>query len=170
MATAVRLLWSDQYLYLGYECPYTKLTTFEPPQFEKKRFSATDLNVSLWDRDVVEAFIGSDLQNIRHYTEYEVAPTNEKLDLTLILPKHDFVWSSHFQSAVIVDKKAKVWRCEMRIPLAALSDSRPAPGAHWRLNLYRCDRANKASLAWNPTLTGSFHEPERFGVLEFGER
>ena len=31
------------------------------------------------------------------------------------------------------------------------------------------DRANKAFLAWSPTLTGGFHEPAKFGVLEFTE-
>ena len=41
------------------------------------------------------------------------------------------------------------------------------PGARWKLNLYRCDRANNAFVAWNPTLRGSFHTPERFGVLVF---
>ena len=52
ISTTVRLLWSDEWLYLGYESPFTKLTVFEPPQ-EKER-------IGLWDRDVVEAFIGSD--------------------------------------------------------------------------------------------------------------
>jgi hypothetical protein len=37
------------------------------------------------------------------------------------------------------------------------------------VNLYRCDRANGAFLAWNPTLQGSFHAPERFGFLVFSE-
>ena len=56
----------------------------------------------------------------------------------------------------------------MRIPLKALASSAPQAGTRWRINFFRCDRANKAALAWNPTLTGSFHVPERFGVLEFG--
>ena len=166
LSTTVRLLWSDQYLYLGYECPYTKLTVFEPPQFDKERFSGNK-NVSLWDRDVVEAFIGGDPQNLKHYTEFEVAPTNEKLDLTLTLPERDFAWSSHFQSMVKINPRTKVWNCEMRIPLKALGDSKPAPGTQWRINLYRGDRANKASMAWSPTHSGTFHEPEKFGLLEF---
>lgn len=31
------------------------------------------------------------------------------------------------------------------------------------------DRANKAALASNPVLAGSFHTPDRFGWLEFVE-
>jgi predicted TIM-barrel fold metal-dependent hydrolase len=162
VSTAVRVLWSDEHLYLGYESPFTELTMFEPPQFDKER-------LGLWDRDVVEAFIGSDVTNINHYTEFEVAPTNEKLDLILNLPERDFAWSSEFSSAVHVNEKAKVWTCEMRIPLKALSKSKPAAGTRWRLNLYRCDRAHKAFLAWSPTLQGGFHAPEKFGVLEFEE-
>lgn len=159
VATTVRVLWSDEWLYLGYECPYTKLTTFEPPQ-EKER-------IGLWDRDVVEAFIGSDTKNIRRYTEFEVAPTNEKLDLRLELPERDFEWSSGFQSQtkILEDR----WICEMRIPLQALAEAKPVAGTVWRLNLYRCDRANNAFLAWSPTMTGSFHAPEKFGTVTFVE-
>jgi hypothetical protein len=159
ISTTVRLLWTDEWLYLSYECPYTKLTVFEPPQ-EKER-------LGLWDRDVVEAFIGSDTNSIRRYTEFEVAPTNEKLDLTLDLPERDFEWSSGFQSKTKISTNR--WTCEMRIPMKALAKTKPAAGETWRLNLYRCDRANNAFLAWSPTLTSSFHAPEKFGALVFVE-
>jgi predicted TIM-barrel fold metal-dependent hydrolase len=165
LATKVRVLWSDQFLYLGYECPYTKLTVFEPPVFDRERIGGDQQ--SLWDRDVVEAFIGSDGEDIKRYTEFEVAPSNERLDLTLHLPERDFAWSSRFQSAVKINRRAKVWTCEMRIPLHALAASPPQPKTRWRLNLYRCDRANKAFLAWSPTMRGGFHVPEKFGLLEF---
>lgn len=162
VSTAVRLLWSDQYLYLGYECAFTQLTVFEPPVFDKER-------LGLWDRDVVEAFIGADAQNLKHYTEFEVAPTGEKLDLTLDLPAKDFEWSSGFQAVVKVNDQTKVWTTEWRIPLTALSVSKPAAGARWRINLFRCDRAHNAFLAWSPTLVSTFHAPEKFGWLEFGD-
>ena len=177
VSTTVRVLWSDKFLYLGYECPYTKLTVFDPPQHGKER-------LGLWDRDVVEAFIGSDLDHIGRYTEFEIAPTNEKLDLILNLEsggrasprasaekpapsERDFDWQSGFESAIKTNEQAHVWTAEVRIPLAKLSTSKPEPGTRWRLNLYRCDRANNAFLAWNPTLQGSFHAPEKFGTLIF---
>ncbi len=161
LSTPVRLLWSDRFLYLLFECPFTQLTVFDPPNFTQER-------LGLWDRDVVEAFIGDDPAQPKKYCEFEVAPTNEKLDLTLNLPARDFAWSSGFESAVKVDDAAKTWVCEWRIPLKALSDRPPKPGTRWLLNLYRCDRANHASMAWNPTGTGTFHTPEKFGVMEFG--
>ena len=168
MATTIRVLWSNDALYLAYECPYTKLTVFEPLLTDKERHGQ-ERGTSLWDRDVVEAFIGSDRQNLRHYSEYEVAPTNEKLDLVLDAGQSDFEWSSGFQTAVKIDKPARRWTCEMRIPLKSLAADTPKAGTQWRLNFFRCDRANKAFLAWNPALTGSFHAPEKFGVLEFVE-
>ena len=157
VATPVKVLWSDTHLYLGYECPFEKLSTFEPPQFDKER-------LGLWDRDVVEAFIES---TPGEYTEFEVAPTNEKLDLILFGDKRDFDWSSGFQSAVHIDEAAKVWTCEMKIPLKSLAKARPEAGTRWRMNLYRCDKSQNAYTAWSPTLTGTFHTPAKFGILEF---
>jgi len=129
---------------------------------EKERFG-------LWERDVVEAFIGSDTNDIKSYTEYEVSPNNERLDVKVALPKYDFEWSSGFASATRVDEPRKRWTTEMRIPWSALGVAKPSAGARWRINLYRFDYANKVFLAFNPVLTGSFHTPERFGVLEFTE-
>jgi len=160
ITTSVRCLWSDQCVYFAFQCPYTQLTVFDPPQREGKR-------LGLWDRDVVEVFIGADANNIRHYSEYEVAPTNERLDVLIKLPDKDFDWKSGFTSAVKVDEQRKIWTAEIRIPLSACSATRPKPGDRWRLDLFRSDRANKAFLAWNPTLTGSTHIPERFGILSF---
>jgi predicted TIM-barrel fold metal-dependent hydrolase len=170
MATLVRALWSEKYLYLAYECPFTDLTVFNPVQLSGKRFDLKKQGVSLWDRDVVEAFIGSEWEKPRRYAEFEIAPTNERLDLMITnLPVKDFSWNSHFESFVKINKRTKTWTCEVRLPLESLGQTRPTAGTRWHLNLFRCDRANKAFLAFRPTLTGSFHAPERFGVLEFAE-
>lgn len=158
-STTVRALWSEKFLYLAFECPFTTLTVFEPAQKTER--------MGLWEKDVVEAFIGSDASDLKRYTEYEVSPTNERLDVRIALPKYDFAWSSGFESATRIDEKSKRWTAEMRIALPELADSQPMPGTKWRINLYRCDYANKAFLAFNPVLTGSFHTPERFGILEF---
>ncbi len=159
LSTPVRVLWSDAFLYLGYECPFTELTTFHPPQSGER--------MGLWDKDVVEAFIGPDPARPGFYTEYEWAPTGEQLDLKLDLPQRDFEWSSGMESAVRVDEQAKIWRVEVRIPLRALAEAKPAAGTRWRANFYRMDRAGKAGLAWSPALAGTFHTPARFGWLEF---
>ncbi|MGZ8938697.1 MAG: amidohydrolase family protein [Limisphaerales bacterium] len=163
-STLIRALYTDDSLYLRYDAPYSELSTFEPARFDSER-------VGLWDRDVVEAFIGTDLNNLKVYYEFEVAPTNEKLDLIITPEIPDVVqrlkWDSGWESFVKLDEAAKVWTTVMRIPLKALSPDPVTPGTRWRLNLYRIDRANRAFLAFNPTLNGSFHTPERFGWLEF---
>ena len=163
LATVVRALWSDKYLYLGYTAPFVELTVFEPANLQEKR-------IGLWERDVVEAFIGSDLARTNRYAEFEVAPNGEWLDLMVDLPEKDFTWKSGFQAAVHADSAKKTWDTEMRIPLHSLAQTPPVPGTRWRLNLFRCDRHHKASLAWSPTLTATFHTPSRFGWLEFTGR
>ena len=162
LSTLVRARWSDRFLYLWFECPYTQLTEFRPPSFEKKR-------MGLWERDVVEAFIGASADPVNRYKEFQVAPTGERLDLALALPERDFEWTSGFEAAVQVDAPHRKWYAEWRIPLSAISPERPQPGDLWRINLLRCDYANQAFLAWNPSLSGTFHVPERFGLLEFVE-
>src|SRR3954454_588578 len=51
--TAIRAFWTDQDLYLLFSCPYTDLNLFLPADNSKK-------HVGLWDRDVVEMFLGDD--------------------------------------------------------------------------------------------------------------
>ncbi len=160
LSTTVRTLWSDDSLYIAFEAPYTKLTTFEPPIFDGKR-------VGLWGGDVVEVFVGDDTVDIDKYAEFEVAPTNEKLDLMLDLPHKDFLWNSGWESAVHVDENARRWTTEMRIPLSAIGKEKPVPGTQWKINFYRHDIANKIFMGWSPTASGSAHVPQRYGIIEF---
>ncbi len=163
MSTTCRALWSDRFLYLSYECPFTVLTDFGRARAGER----LEKGASLWDRDVVEFFCAPDPARLTEYTEYEWSPNNEGLDLRIRRPDFDFPWTSGMDWKVRVDRRKRVWRCEARIPLESLSGTRPVAGTRWRANLYRIDRANRAFLASNPLLSGSFHTPERFGWLEF---
>ena len=160
LATEVRAAWSSTHLHLAFRSPYTKLTTFEPAEAKER--------IGLWERDVVEAFIGSDPGNPRRYAEFQVAPNGMKLDLNLDLPKRDFEWDSGMTATAEVDEARRYWSAKMSIPLRSIGDAAPTPGTRWRINLFRCDYANGAFLAWRPTMERTFHVPERFGVLEFG--
>ena len=162
-STTCRVLWSNRFLYLAYECPFTELTDFGKARSGER----VSKEGSLWDKDVVEFFCAPDPSQLNHYTEYEWAPNNEALDLRLRRPESDFAWSSGMEWQVRVDRGRKVWTSEVRIPLSALSETAPKVGTRWRANLYRIDRAHRAFLASNPLLSGSFHTPERFGWLEF---
>lgn len=163
-ATTLRALYTDKNLYLRFDAPFSELTTFTPARLDGER-------AGLWDRDVVEAFIGTDATNAKKYFEFEVAPTNEKLDLTITpeIPEVEkrLAWDSGFRSWVKIDKRKKIWTTVMRIPLASLSEKPVSNGTRWRANFYRIDRAGQAFLAWNPTLAPTFHAPDRFGWLEF---
>lgn len=163
ISTTCRVLWSDRFLYLAYECPFTEITDFGKARSGER----VSKEGSLWDKDVVEFFCAPDPSQLNHYTEYEWAPNNEALDLRLRRPESDFAWSSGMEWQVRVDRGRKVWTSEVRIPLSALSETAPTVGTRWRANLYRIDRAHRAFLASNPLLSGSFHTPERFGWLEF---
>jgi hypothetical protein len=161
LSTAVRCLWTDRHVYFAFSCPFTKLTTFEPVSKQER--------LGLWDKDVVEVFMAPNAGKLTRYGEYEVAPTNEKLDVLIDKPNSDFPWDSKFTSAVKIDEAEKVWTAELKIPLDTLDAPRPAPGARWRLNLYRSDKAGNVFMGWSPTMNGSAHTPEKFGVLEFGD-
>ena len=162
LSTQVKILWSDEFLYIGYRAPFTKLTVFEPPYTDRER-------IGLWERDVVEAFISDEVENpMLCYTEYQIAPTGEKLDLILTKGERDFDWNSGWQTAVKVDKEKCIWESEWKIPFKSLTKkNRPNVGSKWRINLFRCDVEHKAFLTWNPTYKSTFHVPEKFGYLEF---
>ena len=163
VATTCRALWSDKFLYLSYQCPFTQLDDYGKPG-KTERIKSPQ---ALWDKDVVELFVAPDTEHLGEYTEYEWAPNGEALDLRIRRPTSDFSWSSGMEWKVRVDPKRHEWVCEVRIPLAALSALPPGAGTKWRVNLYRIDRAHRAFLAMNPTLTGTFHAADRFGWLEF---
>ncbi|HCF94089.1 MAG TPA: hypothetical protein DEW46_03430 [Verrucomicrobia bacterium] len=162
LATTVRALWSDQFLYLIFRGPYTELTTYTPADPKVER----DL---LWERDVVEAFIDSEPASSKTYREFELAPNGEWVDLAIDLEHQAFdrSWDSGFITDVTITESPKVWTARMRIPWSAFPSGRPEPGARWSANFYRCDYANRAFLAWNPTGVGSFHHPPAFAPLVF---
>jgi hypothetical protein len=163
--TAVRSRWTDESLYLLFECPYEELYLNPAPH------TVGETN-ELWKWDVAEIFIGSDFQNIRRYKEFEVSPQGEwiDLDIDLALPHHEvgWTWNSGFKVAARIDRKARTWYGAMRIPFSALDQRAPAAGNIFRVNLFRSqgppDRQH--SLAWKAPMTETFHTPERFGGLQ----
>ena len=76
--TDIRSRWSDKNLYLLFICPYEQLYSKPDP-------STTSETSRLWEWDVAEVFIGSDFQNIKHYTEFQVSPHGEWVDLDIDL-------------------------------------------------------------------------------------
>lgn len=169
LKTSIRAFWTDSDLYLLFSCPYTVLNLFLPAQGGGPR-------VKLWDRDVVEMFLGSDWKNIRHYREFEIAPTGDWIDLAIDLDhqSYDHSWRSGWTTAARIDKKAKIWYAAARIPLSAVTSDKVDAGTRWRINLYRIDGLGEDPqrhfMCWQPTCVQNRdpnHVPENFGTMIF---
>jgi Tfp pilus assembly protein PilF len=171
LATKVQGFWTDTDLYLLFTCPYRKLNVFEPPQNDRPRNK-------LWDRDVVEFFLGSDWNEIRRYREFEIAPTGDWIDLAIDLSRksYDSNWRSGWKTTARIDEQAHIWYAAARVPLTSVSEAPVKAGTRWRVNLYRIEGegpdARRHFLCWQPTCVVNRdpnHVPENFGTLVFTE-
>jgi cellulose/xylan binding protein with CBM9 domain len=162
--TEIRSRWTAKNLYFLFSCPYEELSLHPNPS------TTTETN-KLWNWDVAEVFIGSDFKNIRRYKEFELSPQREWLDLDIDLtkPHHEegWTWNSGFQVAARIDEQAKIWYGAMKIPWTALDDTPPSAGKTFRVNFFRSQGplSNRKEIAWQPTMSETFHVPERFGLL-----
>jgi Carbohydrate family 9 binding domain-like len=162
--TEIRSRWTAKNLYFLFSCPYEEL-------FLRPNPSTTAETNKLWNWDVAEVFIGSDFKNIRHYKEFELSPQGEWLDLDIDLtkPHHEegWTWNSGFQVAARIDEQKKIWYGAMKIPWTALEDKPPSAGKTLRVNFFRSQGpvSNRKEIAWQPTMSETFHVPERFGLL-----
>ncbi len=171
LKTTIHGFWTATDLYLLFECPYTVLNLFLPPNNTSKR-------VGLWDRDVVEMFLGDDWTNIRHYREFEIAPTGDWIDLAIDLDheSYDRDWRSGWETKARIDEKKKIWYAAARIPLSSVTSKQVENGTKWRTNLYRIDGLGadpqRHFLCWQPTCVRDRdpnHVPEHFGTLIFAK-
>jgi hypothetical protein len=169
LKTEVRAFWTDSDLYLLFISPYTELNLWLPADDSRDR-------LKLWDKDVVELFLGSDWVNIRHYREFEIAPTGDWVDLAIDLDHDSYgaEWNSGWQRQGRIDEKKHMWYAAARVPLSSVSDLRVKEGTKWRLNLYRIDGLGPDSgrhfMCWQETCVVNRdpnHVPEHFGTLLF---
>jgi alpha-galactosidase len=163
--TKVWVLWSDQDLYLRFECRYREIYVFEDSEPNGRRDH-------LWDRDVAEAFLQPDPSRERFYREFEVSPNGMWIDLD-IFPGGLSDLKSGLQHSVALNPSSHTWAAELAIPLAALT-TQFDPAKNWRANFYRIEGSKepRTYLAWRPTRTPqpNFHVPAAFGTLRFSGR
>ena len=161
-----RALWNEHALSVRFDCRQAEpLVVSASPRLDQK-------TIGLWDRDVCEIFITPEPDAIRHYFEFEVAPTGEWLDLSInVRPKgleKDWRYNSGMTVAARAGKDSIT--LGMRLPWKHLARA-PRAGERWRCNLFRCVGRDPARgyLAWQPTYTPepSFHVPEKFGWMAF---
>lgn len=162
--TEVRVLWSQQTLYLRFECRYRELYVFENSEPNGRRDH-------LWDRDVAEAFLQPDPSRPQLYREFEVSPNGMWIDLD-ISPEGPADLKSGLQRSVTVNHDLHTWTAELSIPMKALTGEFD-PSKIWRANFYRVEGSNepRAYMAWLPTRTPkpNFHVPRAFGILRFAD-
>lgn len=162
--TEIRSLWTAKNLYFLFSSRFETMYLRPQPQPDQETWG-------LWDYDVVEVFIGHDLENINRYKEFEVSPRAEWVDLDVDRDRKekevDWLWNSNFRFRTRIDRKAKIWYCEMQIPWESIDTRKPVPGNQLRLNLYRIEGGPEPRkyITWQPVQSPSFHTPEAFGRL-----
>ena len=167
--TEIRSRWTKDNLYFLFVCPYKQLYLKPKPDTIRETYE-------LWKWNVAEVFIGSDFHEITRYKEFEVSPQNEWVDLDINLnsPHHEdgWLWNSGFQHETRNDISSHTWYVAMKIPFTALGKPVVDAGTAFRVNFYRTEGppGNTNEVMWRPTMSSTFHVPERFGVLKLVAR
>lgn len=174
--TVLRIWYDDTALHLGWTCRDTDI---------QATFTARDSR--FWEEEVVECFIAPD--SLARYFEFQWNPLGGVFDAIItndldargrsrrITGDWNFT-SAGLRSAVKVrgtvsraDDRDDFWQVEVTLPFADLGVPPPRAGDVWRANFYRYNRGRGQPadlVSWTPTRTPTFHEPSRFGYLEFG--
>ena len=165
-STEVRLLWTQETLFLRFECRYRGLTTFADSDPDGRRYQ-------LWDRDVAEVFLQPEPSSPHRYWEFEISPNGMWIDLNIDLdqqPGHKGNPQSGMKSRVQVDGKRKIWTAEISLPMRTLAPDFDAQ-KEWRVNFFRVEGPSEPRFysSWQPTGTAkpAFHVPQAFARLQF---
>ena len=175
--TEVRLWYDDAALHIGWVCEDRDIqATF------------TQRDSRFWDEEVAEFFLTPD--KLERYFELQWNPLGGVFDAIIynqlgpdgFSQKFTGDWSytaKGMRSAVRVDGTVgnsadtdRRWVVEAVVPFSDLGVPAPKPGDVWRGNFYRFSRGRnnpELQLSWSPTRRPGFHEPSRFGYLEFGQ-
>lgn len=165
LATIVRSRWTEEHLYVHFECSFQTLHLKPEPRRDRKTWE-------LWNWDVVELFLGDDWAHIERYKEFELSPQGEWLDVAIDRTPPDLErnrhWSSGFLTEARIDASGGTWNGAMRIPFASITTGPVVARKVFRANVYRMEGPPEARtfLAWKATGSESFHVPAAFGILE----
>jgi hypothetical protein len=167
--TAVKLVWTDNFLYAAYHCEDNFIYA-----------TMTGYNDKIYEEEVVEIFIDDD-RDLKTYIEIEVNPLNALLHYCI----HNNLKGSiitfartdkTIQTAVCRDDAKGIWNVEIAIPFSEFytaPNMPPKPGDKWLMNLYRIDKLQGGggeNTTWSPIGDShSFHTPRSFGELIFEE-
>ena len=163
-ATEVRLLWTQETLFLRFLAHYQTLNIYGEARSDGWRDQ-------LWDRDVVEVFLQPDPADPLVYKEFEVGPNGFWIDLNISHGGKEELRSG-LKRRVVLDEQRKTWTAELAIPMKSLVPTFEA-NRDWRVNFYRVEGAAEPRFysAWSATYSEApnFHVPAAFGKLIFQE-
>jgi hypothetical protein len=171
----VRVMWSDEALYVGFDVA---------DDFLRNTLEGRDAH--LWEQDCVEIMVDPDGDG-RDYFELQVSPTGEVFDTHYASrrqpqPFGNVGWNAPIETRVATrgtpndDRDDQGYTVEIRLPWASFQHgdspvigAPPADGV-WRLNFYVMDtrrEGGQRAVGWSPPLEGDFHVPARFGRVRF---
>jgi len=174
--TEVRLWYNDQALYLGWICQDTNIQA-----------TMTNRDSHLWEEEVVELFITP--SELTRYYEFQWNPLATPFDAIVkneLDPQgksknyhFDATFTATNLTAAVVVKgsigdssdRDEGWQVEVMIPFSVFGPVPPKPKDVWRGNFFRISRGTNLApqyFSWSPTRSAWFHQPDRFGKLEFG--
>jgi hypothetical protein len=175
--TEVRVCYDDQALYMAWTCTDSDIqATF------------TQRDSRFWEEEVAEFFVTAG--ELDRYFELQWNPLGGVFDAIIrnelgkdgASKKFEGEWgytAAGMKSAVqvkgtVADSSDKdgYWQVEVVVPFSDLGRATPKPGEVWRANFYRFNRGKNQPaelLSWSPTQLPGFHQPSRFGYLEFGK-
>jgi hypothetical protein len=175
-ATYVRVWYDDTALHLGWTCLDVDIQA-----------TLTARDSRFWEEEVVEFFVTT--RDLGRYFELQWNPLGGVFDAIIrntldergVSRKFEGDWSytaKGMKSTVKVwgtvgnsNDRDEKWQVEVSIPFADLATATPKPGDVWRANFYRFNRTKDLPvepLAWSAPVLPGFHQPSRFGHLEFG--
>jgi len=188
-----RLLWDDQYLYVGFEVTDKKVHggwAVDDGGYAPKPPGDGGPGAKkphLWEKDTVEIMLDPDGDgDNKDYYEIQINPQNLVFDTQYDAynspngggrgPFGHEEWSARLTSAVVVhgtlDDDSDVdqgYTVEAKIPWASFTKAQhapPLPDSTWRMNFYAMK--NNGGTAWSPILgQGNFHRASRFGRVRW---
>jgi Carbohydrate-binding family 9 len=162
--TQVRVCYSGDALYVRFDC-------------EDDDIWGTYKNRDdpLYEEEVVEVFIAPGEEAPTRYFEVEVSPYGVVFDCIITNPSpqptpeqpYDVneTWNAErLESFTVVHPEQQSWWAILKIPWSDMGGYQEV----WRANFYRIERSRQRGTefsCWSPTLSKSFHKPERFGTL-----
>jgi hypothetical protein len=173
--TELRIWYNAKALYLGWTCYDSDI---------QATFTARDSH--FWEEEVVEFFVTPN--EVGRYFELEWNPLGGMFDAIItnqlsaqgVSTNFNGDWSFTAKGMRCAPKvhgtlnnskdQDQSWQVEVMIPFADLGVV-PKRGDVWRGNFYRFNRGEGhpvEELSWSPNVWPGFHQPSRFGYLEFG--